>query len=130
MLENLEIANGEMTPKFDKYTDTYSVRIKSDIDNLDLKLKTENDEDYKIYGNYNLEEGENIVTIEINSEKGKHIYTLIVNKERLETVTSIDPNLETVEVRKELPEYVGPLIACVCFLIILFTFVLLFRRKK
>lgn len=130
MLQSLEILNGEMTPKFDMYNNTYSINVKNDVDFLMINYTADEGYEVEFLNNSNFIEGENIVYIELIKEEDHNIYTLLVNKEKSETVSTIDINYEPVEVVKELPDFVAPLIAVSCFLVILFTFSLLFSKKK
>lgn len=133
MLENLEIVNGKLSPKFDPYNDTYSVFITEDVDSLVLNYTITDGCEINIINNSNLDEKENLVYLEIITEKEKNVYTLIVNKEKSTVASTFDEGLIALETSKEpevLPDYVAPLIAIFCFLIILFAFVILFRKKK
>ncbi len=125
MLEELKVLNGIITPKYDIYNDIYTVTVDNDVYALVIDYKA-TDTVY-IKGNEDLKEGENIVYLEI----GKRIITLIVNKKEEELASFIDPNLkEKVEVEMKMPNYIAPLIGGSCFLIILLTFVLLFKKRK
>lgn len=130
MLQSLEILNGELTPVFNKYTDIYSVNITSDIDSLAINYIVDEGYSVNVVNNSNFVEGENTVYIYVSNEKEQNTYTLLVNKERTEVTNTFDYNLETIEVVKELPKYVAPLIGISCFLIILFVYTLLFHKKK
>ena len=58
-MESLEILNGKLSPKYDKYNDIYTVSISSDINELEIKYSTNENEMVNIYGNTNLQEGKN-----------------------------------------------------------------------
>lgn len=129
MLQNLEIINGELSPEFNCYTNTYTVNVTNDVTSLLLNYIAEEGYAVNVLGNSNFISGENIVSIEVIGEN-RNNYTLIVNKEEVETVSNFDLTYQPLEVKKEVPEYVAPLISICCFLIILFTYTLLFHKKK
>lgn len=129
MLENLIINNGTMTPVFNKEITSYDITINSSETYLDINYLPTDNSEVNIIGNNNLNEGNSIVLIEVLANEKITTYTLNVYKET--TVTSIENiPLEPLEVTKELPTYVAPSIAIVCFLIILLTFRILFIRKR
>ncbi len=131
MLESLEVLNGEMSPKFDSLNETYTVNVSNDISKLELNYKVKDNSLVNIYGNSNFQIGENIVTIEIMNELEEvSIYKLIVTKEEEKIVSSLETNFVPIETPKELPSYVAPLIASICFLLILITFGILFPHKR
>lgn len=131
MLQSLEILNGEMTPKFDKYNNIYSVKVDENITMLELNYTVDENCIVNIVGNSNFAIGENQVFIEVTNEKGRTTYTILVNKEEVQVASVMDVmDYQRVEIKKELPEYIAPLISIVCFLIILCTFSLLFHKKK
>lgn len=130
MLQSLEVLNGEMTPKFDKYNNIYSVKVKDDVTSLEINYTADDNCDINVIGNSNFIAGENRVYITVVSDETRTTYTILVNKEEAETVSVMDMmESQTIEIKKELPEYVAPLISIVCFLIILITFSLLFHKK-
>ena len=119
-----------MTPKFDKYNDTYSVKIDSNVNILEINYKAEDNYEVYVQGNSNLQEGENKVFIEVKNSEEANIYTLLVTKESTKVFETIDVGLETIEVEKELPNYVAPLIGIICFLLIIICHSIIFKKKK
>lgn len=131
MLQNLEVLNGELTPKYDVNNDTYTVQVTSEVTSLDLKYDLPETSLVNVYGNENFLAGKNYVTIEvIDSNEKVNTLNLIVMKEEVKTTSAFPIEVSPVEVRKELPGYVAPLIAMICFLLILLSFGLIFRQKK
>ena len=130
MLFDLKVLNGVMTPKFDKYSNIYSVTIEENVTELLLEYKASPDNYVKVKGNSNLKPGDNIVYIDVITEDTTNTYRLFVYKEYTETVFKAKELLESVEVKKELPEYVAPLIGGTCLLIIILFGVLLFKKRK
>lgn len=130
MLEDLKILNGELSPTFDKYNNIYSVGIKKDVNRLVMEYIVTDGYDINIIDNTDLQEGENKVYIQVFKENEVNIYTLLVYKEVTQTVFDYNEILDPVEVEKELPEYVAPLIGGICFIIILIIFLILFKKRK
>ena len=131
MLHNLQILNGELSPDFEETNNTYTVSVTSDVASLKLIYTIDEEAVVEIKGNDNLGAGENMVLIEVTNENNElTTYSLLVTKEKAVTASSlIEPSIP-VEVKKELPTYVAPLIACICFVLILISFALIFHKKK
>ena len=129
MLDDLQILNGEMTPKYDKYNNHYTVRVSNDVLRLDLKYQTTNNEEVIIYNNDNLKEGSNnvFITITHNNEVNYIFLNVIKESSTTEVVGIIDDNI--IEDNSSLI-YGGPLIILSCILLILTTYVWLFKYKK
>ncbi len=131
MLESLKILNGQMSPKFDKYTNVYTVSVATDITKLALDFSSSKGYTVEILGNEDLQEGENIVSIVLANGEEQNTYMIYVNKEESKEALGVATNYgEALEVKKEVPNYVAPLLGGTCFLIILLTFVILFHKKK
>lgn len=131
VLQNLEIMNGTISPKYDVYNNVYSVSVDENVNYLVINYKLEEGCNIEIIGNENFKSGENKVYLELKKEEEKELVTLLVNKEKAEVVSSFDLDvMRPIDIVEPLPSYVAPLLADVCFLIILFTFVILFHRKK
>lgn len=130
MLLDLKIINGEFTPKFSKYVDTYSVTVASDINQLEIDYKLEKDSSIEIINNENLQEGINFVYIEIKNDLEMNTYTLEVYKEKSLEVINYDENIATIEIDSPMPNYIPPLIIGICFSVILITYLLIFKKRK
>lgn len=130
MLLDLEVLNGNMSLKFDKYVNTYTIEIESNVNFLDIKYKIDEKDTIKILNNENLIGGLNYVFIEVTHENEKNMYTLEVYKNETKNVfheVEITPSDDTPE---KMPEYVPVVIISVVVLVILFTHRLLFHKKK
>ena len=135
MLNSLEVLNGELMPNFDSYNMNYSVIIDEDVNTLELNAYSNlTDVFIIIEGNSNLSEGENLVTIKVQNKLEEMIYTLYVYKslKKDESVAYFDDEMKALEIESpaKLPNYVAPLIGIICFIIIIFIFVLLFNKRK
>ena len=129
MLLDLEVLNGKMSLKFDKYVNTYTIEIEDDVNFLDIKYKIDESDKVQILNNENLIGGLNYVFIEVTHENEKNMYTLEVykNAKNVFHEVEITPSDETPE---KMPEYVPIVIISVVVLVILFTYWLLFHKKK
>lgn len=68
-LESLSIEGYELTPVFLKTNNTYFINIGSDVSSLSITAKAESDDaKVNIYGNSNLEDGENKILIFVTAE--------------------------------------------------------------
>lgn len=131
MLEELEILNGEISLEFDPLNSKYTVFLNENNDELDLQYKIKEGANIIIDGNYNLQDGsEVIITVFNDTDSVEYLFNVYISKTE-EVVQDISDliSLET-NVKKEVSQYVGPGIACVCFILILFLFVFLFHKKK
>lgn len=129
MLLELEIYNGQLSPFFDSNIFIYNVSIDKYTNYLDLFTKSDDGYNVNIIGNENLKEGENTVFIEVSNDTELNTYTLNVMKEATVTNIIYTP-LEPLEVQKELPLYVAPLISIICFILILSLYTILFHKKR
>ena len=130
MLLDLKILNGDMPLKFDKYVNNYTVEIKEDVTKLEIEYICNNDDLVTIKNNDNLDFGINYVFIEVINNEEKNVYVLEVYKKRTENVFNeikIEPEIKNEE---KMPDYIPIGLIVGGFLIILFTFWLLFHKKK
>ena len=129
MLLDLKILNGNMSLKFDKYVNTYTIEVKNDVESLEIEYKIRESDEIKIINNDNLETGLNYVFLEITNESEKNMYTLEVYKEKSESVFKSE-NINRVEQQKEMPQNAVYIISGVCIFVILIFFSAIFCRKK
>lgn len=70
-LESLSLEGYNLTPAFLKTNNTYFINIDSDVSSLNITAKAESDEaKVNIYGNNNLEDGENKILVFVTAENG------------------------------------------------------------
>lgn len=127
-MNNLEVLNGEMALKYDKNIDTYSIKVSSDVDALEIKYELDDTSTINVYGNTLLSPGENKVILACKNNDDIRYITLVVNKEKALKTTSL--NVDYRNEKKVLPSFTIPLIASICFVLILVTYYLLFKKKK
>ena len=91
-LSNILVADGDLTPEFNKETGSYSIKVPKDTDKLDLKAFAEDSNaKVEILDNENLQIGSNTITIRVTAEDGSvRIYTLNVNKSDKDANTDIE----------------------------------------
>lgn len=130
MLLDLKILNGDMPLKFDKYVNNYTVEIKEDVTNLEIEYKCNNDDSVNITNNDNLDFGINYVFIEVINNEEKNVYVLEVYKKRDENVFNEIKIESEIKNEEKMPDYIPIGLIVGGFLIILFTFWLLFHKKK
>jgi len=129
MLEDLKILNGELSLKFDSLNTIYTINVAEDIESLELEYRLKDNTNISIIGNDNFQLGINEVVITVYNDEASVSYYLYVYKENTSTVFAPTSYSSKKEV-EELWEYAVPVISTTCFLIILFTFCLLFRKKR
>lgn len=130
MLEELNLVNGELDYKFDKYIQEYTVSVDEDITSLSFDIKVSEGYNYRIVDN-NLDSDVNMVFIEVFNDTTSQTYTFKVYKNISKTTSSIEEYKKALEVPpKEVSNYEIIGIATTCFFIILMVFVILFHRKK
>lgn len=131
MLEDLKVLNGELSLKFDPLNTIYTINIKDDVNALEMEYRLKENVNISIVGNENLHNGLNEIVITVYKEDLSESYYLYVYKES-ETMVFGSNNLsQSLNVDdQELWEYAVPVISGTCFLIILFTFCLLFSGKR
>lgn len=131
MLEELNILNGKMSLSFDPLNSKYTVFLNENEDRLDIEYKLKAGVFIVIDGNYNLKDGSNVI-ISVSDNKKTENYQLNVYINKSVEVGNISPNSVDLEINdnKVISEYAGPGIASICFILILFLFVILFHKKK
>jgi len=129
MLDSLEILNGSITPEFKPEEYNYEVLVDENTLSLEIKYTAPKSSSVTIYGNDYLTSGENHVLIEVYESEVK-TYTLTVYKEEAK-VSSVISNYEKVEVdaRSKFNEFITPAISITCFILIVFLFCIIFRKK-
>lgn len=130
MLEELEVLNGTLDLKFDKYNNIYTVEVEKDITSLELVYTAS--EGYKVAINNNILNNElNYVYINVYNESENNTYTLIVNKNVSKTTSLIDDYTNSIMVEEEsVPTYQIALIVSGAVIILIIVFIILFHKKK
>lgn len=131
MLKDLKILNGELSLKFDPLNTRYTVNMTTEDTKLELEYEIDEDDEISIFGN-SLDGQDDLVVISVYNDEDMMSYYLEINPLESENVNMEQDYFASLEVdsNKEIPGYVAPLIAGVCFLIILFFFAILFKKRK
>lgn len=129
VLLDLKILNGDMPLKFDKYVNSYTVLVESNVEFLEIEYKIRDTDEIKIINNENLNYGLNYIFLEITSDNEKNVYTLEVYREKVESVMKYQ-EVTLGSGDKVMDENTPYIISFVCFLVILFFFIIIFVRKK
>ena len=129
VLLDLKILNGDMPLKFDKYVNSYTVLVESNVEFLEIEYKIRDTDEIKIINNENLNYGLNYIFLEITSDNKKNVYTLEVYREKVESVMKYQ-EVTLGSGDKVMNENIPYIISFVCFLVILFFFIIIFVRKK
>ncbi len=131
MLEELKVLNGELSIDFDSLNSKYTVFLNENENKLDIEYKLKSNANITIEGNYNLEDGSIvIISVTDGKETMDYYFNVYINKTEEVNKSIVNGTLLEVDSKKEASEYVGPGIASLCFLLILFLFVFLFHKRK
>lgn len=130
MLLNLEILNGKMSIKFDKYVNNYSIKVDENVDYLVMDYEVSEGYTIDIINNSNLEPGYNYVYIEVKNDLEVNSYILEVYKEEVNEVINYENYLEELNVVPKNYGYTKYIIGIIAFLIIIILFYILFIKRK
>ncbi len=130
MLEELRVLNGEMTPKYDKYNNKYTITVANNVSKVKFEFKKDENTEVIIYGNNNIKVGENnIVLLVKNNDQSEYIFINVIKQSDADVMEVFD-STNQLEIANSVPIYSGYLIATSCFLIILLLFLRIFGRKN
>ena len=131
MLKDLKILNGELSVKFDPLNTRYTVNMTNSDTKLELEYEIDEDDEISIFGN-SLDGQDDLVVISVYNDDELMSYYLEINPLESKNVNLEQDYFASLELnsKQEVPKYVAPLIAGVCFLIILFFFAILFKKRK
>ena len=131
MLKKLEILNGELSTKFDPLNARYTVNLRTEETELKLNYDIEKDDKISIFNNeINGENSEVVITV--YNDKEMMSYYLEINEPK-HNLASIDEDyFSSLELKTDtyMPKYIAPLVAGICFVIILCLFTVLFKKNK
>ena len=131
MLKKLSILNGELSVKFDSLNTRYTVNMTSDDTELKLEYEIDEEDQISIFNN-ELNDDVTEVVITVYNDEEMMSYYLEVYKMKSDTATNMEDYFASLELSTDtyMPDYIAPLIASICFLIILFFFAFLFKSRK
>ncbi|MCM1052929.1 MAG: hypothetical protein NC483_03025 [Ruminococcus sp.] len=131
MLKNLEILNGDMPLKFNSLNTIYTINLYTDDDILKFNYEIDSNDKISVAGN-NLTDDINEVVLTVYNDLESESYYLYVYKNEDTLISKDSSSLTSLEIasKEEVSTYAAPTIGAICFLIILLTFTLLFKKKK
>lgn len=131
MFKKLEILNGELSVKFDPLNTRYTVKMSTNEEELKINYEIEDDDNISIFNN-NITEDDTQVVITVYNDEEMTSYYLEVYKDKNEEANASEDYFKSLEIKSDTytSEYVAPLIAGVCFVLILFLFTALFKKRK
>lgn len=131
MLKDLKILNGELSVKFDPLNTRYTVNMTNSDTKLELEYEIDEDDEISIFGN-SLDGQDDLIVISVYNDDELMSYYLEINFLESKNVNLEQDYFASLELnsKQEVPKYVAPVIAGVCFLIILFFFAILFKKRK
>ena len=119
-----------MPLKFDKYVNNYTVEIAEDVTKLEIDYKCNEGDLVNILNNDNLDYGLNYVFIEVTSNNKKNMYSLEIYKKKINTVFAEIDTTKNTQYEHQNFEISPLVIVFVNLIVILFTFWLIFHKKK
>lgn len=130
MLIDLKILNGNLDVKFDKYTYLYTVRIDNDLNKLDFSYILDNNVSINIRDNNNITDG-SIVYIDVFNGKRIITYTFNIYKDDTNEVINVINIEDELLLEKSNENFITTnLLFTVMFFIIIFLYLLIFRKLK
>lgn len=130
MLLDLDVINGSMSLKFDKYVNEYTVFVDEDIEKLELNYKVNDGYRVDVVNNESIGDGVNFVYVVVTKDNEQNTYTLEVYKNKSKEVILVNDTYTEVEVSKDVSKSVTYIIIISCIVIILFFFLIIFHPFK
>lgn len=102
-LQNLRLSIEGMVPEFNNNIYDYYLTVKNDIKDIEVLATAENNEaQIEIIGNDNLENGLNLIKIQVTSPDKTSSSTYLINVTKTDDLESANTNLETLAVENHL----------------------------
>lgn len=130
LIDTLEVTNGEITPKYDKYNNYYSVTVSENTRNLEFNYTFDNEKyEVKITNNENLVENKMVyATIydKETNEQNTYIFKIYI-EDTIATIEAED-TINALDIKTEDSANYAPIVGTVCFSLIIFVYYLIFLR--
>ena len=130
LINELKITNGEISPKYDKYNNYYSVKIPESINTLEFTYNFDNTNyEVKITNNENLAQNKLVyVTIynKVSGEQNTYIFKIYI--EDTEATVTTEDSVTVLNVETEKETNYAPAVGTGCFILIIFAYYLIFLR--
>ena len=134
VIESLGVKNGDISPKFNKYNNYYSVTISNEITNLEFEMAYDNSiYDTEILNNENLKQNKLVYVTIFNKETNeRNTYIFKIFVDNIDTSVSKIDNSEIttleVENNEKKPKIIAPYVGAICFILILLAYYVMFLR--
>jgi len=127
LLKSIEIPNYQLN--FDKNKNEYIIYINQDINQLDLKVKTEDSKaTYKIIGAEDLKNNDYEISIEVTAEdNSKNIYKIKVEQQKQDNEVMTEKQTNQNRINKNIFIYISIALSIIVIIIII---VLLVNKKR
>ncbi len=129
MLNQFKVLNGDMPLKFDSLNTIYTININNGDEVLKFEYKIADGDTLSVFNN-TLDKEVNEVVLTVYNDHDQMSYYFYVYKEQDQKVVNNIETKEELETSGEMPSYIAPSIASICFLFILLFFTLLFKKSK
>lgn len=131
MINNLEVLNGDLELKFNPFIYEYTVRVKSDVEELSFSYDLEDDCYVRLRNNIILEE-ENTIYLDVYNVDNLVTYTFYVYKDNVSSTIGIDNYMKSLEIvkKEEVSLYKVQLLSIGLFLSLLIVFCIIFCKRK
>ena len=132
IINDIKISNGEITPKFDKYNNYYSVTIDKSTSSLSIECNYNEEKfDIEISNNENLVNNK-LVYITVfdrdTLEQNTYIFKIYVDDIE-DKVVNIEDDSKDLKVDSKKKSYnYAPLVGTICFVLIIFVYYIMFLR--
>ncbi len=123
-LTDLKVEGIELSPEFDKYNNKYTGIINEQTSVNVITEKEDEDSIVNIVGNNNLNNVENIITVEVINKEEKQVYNIVLTKEQ-NTISTF--NIVEEATQKE-NEYILIILVISNILIVIFIYKVLFKK--
>lgn len=130
LIDTLEVTNGEITPKYDKYNNYYSITISENTKSLEFNYTFDNEKyEVKITNNENLVENKMVyVTIYDKETAEQNTYIFKVYIEDTMSTLEAEDTINALEIKTEDNTNYAPVVGATCFSLIIFVYYLIFLR--
>ena len=102
-LQNLRLSTEGMTPEFNNNIFDYYLTVKNDIKDIEVLATAENnDSQVEITGNSNLQNGLNLIKVQVTSPDKTSSNTYLINVTKTDDIEAANTNLETLAIENYL----------------------------
>ena len=129
VLSELNILNGEISPKFEPLNNSYTIILDKDVYNVEFDYKKDDDIEIEIVNNFDLENNSS-VEIVLRYEKNVVKYHFQILKEVEENINLTFLETNDIVENNFMFEYKNYIIPSTCIILIVMVNRILFHKKK